>query len=67
MCRREDAALLIAKLDRLARNVHFLSGLMEEGVEFRACDMLSSDPSYYCVISAGCGSRSRWGSGAGLS
>ena len=33
------AALLIAKLDRLARNVHFISGLMESGVEFRACDM----------------------------
>lgn len=30
--------LLIAKLDRLARNVHFISGLMESGVEFRACD-----------------------------
>ena len=25
------AALIIAKLDRLARNVHFLSGLMESG------------------------------------
>src|SRR5262249_6325216 len=26
------------KLDRLARNVHFLSGLMESGVDFVACD-----------------------------
>ena len=33
------AVLLIAKLDRLARNVHFISGLMEAGCEFRACDM----------------------------
>jgi DNA invertase Pin-like site-specific DNA recombinase len=33
------ATLLIAKLDRLARNVHFISGLMESGVEFRACDL----------------------------
>ena len=31
--------LVIAKLDRLARNVHFISGLMEAGVEFVACDM----------------------------
>ncbi len=33
------ATLLIAKLDRLARNVHLISGLMEAGCEFRACDM----------------------------
>lgn len=33
------AILLIAKIDRLARNVHFISGLMESGVEFVACDM----------------------------
>ena len=32
------ATLVIAKLDRLARNVHFTSGLMESGVEFVACD-----------------------------
>jgi DNA invertase Pin-like site-specific DNA recombinase len=33
------AVLLIARLDRLARNVHFISGLLEAGVEFSACDM----------------------------
>lgn len=38
MCRREKATLIIAKLDRLSRNVHFISGLMESGVEFIACD-----------------------------
>jgi DNA invertase Pin-like site-specific DNA recombinase len=31
--------LVIAKLDRLSRNVHFISGLMERGVDFVACDM----------------------------
>jgi DNA invertase Pin-like site-specific DNA recombinase len=31
--------LLIAKLDRLARNVHFVSGLIETGVDFIAADM----------------------------
>lgn len=38
-CRLTGATLLIAKLDRLSRNVHFLSGLMERGVQFVACDM----------------------------
>ena len=38
-CKRRHAVLLIAKLDRLARNVHFISGLMEAGVEFIAADM----------------------------
>lgn len=39
MAKRTDATLVIAKLDRLARNVHFISGLMEAGVDFVACDM----------------------------
>jgi DNA invertase Pin-like site-specific DNA recombinase len=38
-CRKHKAMLIIAKLDRLARNVHFISGLMESGVEFVAVDM----------------------------
>lgn len=37
-CRRTGATLLIAKLDRLARNVAFISNLMESGVEFEAVD-----------------------------
>jgi DNA invertase Pin-like site-specific DNA recombinase len=37
-CRLRRATLVIAKLDRLARNVHFVSGLMESGVDFVACD-----------------------------
>jgi len=38
-CKKTGAALLIAKLDRLARNVHFVSGLIETGVDFVAADM----------------------------
>jgi DNA invertase Pin-like site-specific DNA recombinase len=38
-CRKHGATLVIAKLDRLARNVHFVSGLMESKVSFVACDM----------------------------
>lgn len=39
LCKKAGARLLIAKLDRLARNVHFVSGLMESKVKFVACDM----------------------------
>lgn len=38
LCRVHRASLIIAKLDRLARNVHFVSSLMESGVEFTAVD-----------------------------
>ncbi|RYD71303.1 MAG: recombinase family protein [Verrucomicrobiaceae bacterium] len=43
LCRRKRAILVIAKLDRLARNVHFISGLMEAGVEFTAVDQPTKD------------------------
>src|SRR5829696_7670224 len=33
------ATLIVAKLDRLARNVAFISALMESGVDFVAADM----------------------------
>src|SRR5687768_14303258 len=36
-CKKQGAVLVIAKLDRLARNVHFVSGLMESRVRFVAC------------------------------
>ncbi|HEV7462864.1 MAG TPA: recombinase family protein [Methyloceanibacter sp.] len=36
--RKAKATLLIAKLDRLARNVAFIANLMDAGVEFLACD-----------------------------
>lgn len=39
LCKRTGATLLIAKLDRLARNVHFVTGLIETGVDFVAADM----------------------------
>jgi DNA invertase Pin-like site-specific DNA recombinase len=37
-CKKLKAKLVVAKLDRLARNVAFISKLMESGVEFVACD-----------------------------
>ena len=38
-CKRVGATLVIAKLDRLARDVHFIAGLMVSKVEFVAADM----------------------------
>ena len=37
-CELTGAKLVIAKLDRLSRNVAFLANLMESGVKFIACD-----------------------------
>lgn len=42
-CRKRRAVLVIACLDRLARKVHFISGLMESGVDFVAVDMPHAD------------------------
>ena len=39
LCRKKKATLLIARLDRLARNVAFISNLMDSRVDFVAVDM----------------------------
>jgi DNA invertase Pin-like site-specific DNA recombinase len=38
LCRKRKATLVIAKLDRLSRNVAFIANLMESKVNFLACD-----------------------------
>lgn len=38
-----NSTLIIAKLDRLARNVSFISSLMDSGIEFLAVDMPSAN------------------------
>src|SRR6266446_6728611 len=38
-CKKHRARLVIAKLDRLSRNLAFIATLMESGVEFTAVDM----------------------------
>lgn len=48
----KGAVLLIAKLDRLARNVAFLSGLMESGVNFVACDNPNATPFTLHILAA---------------
>lgn len=52
LCRQKKATLIIAKLDRLARNVHFISGLMESGVEFVACDMPAANKFVLHIMAA---------------
>ena len=39
LCRVHNATLVIAKLDRLSRDAHFLLGLQKAGVKFVAADM----------------------------
>ncbi len=43
LCKRRKATLLIAKLDRLSRDAHFLLGLQKSSVPFVACDMPFAD------------------------
>lgn len=42
-CRLRGATLLIAKLDRLSRDAHFLLGLEKAGVDFVCADMPSAN------------------------
>lgn len=51
-CRAQKATLVIAKLDRLARNVAFVSALMEAGVEFVACDFPQANRLTLHILSA---------------
>lgn len=52
LCRKAGATLLIAKLDRLARNVAFVSSLMETGTEFVAVDAPFANRLMIHVLSA---------------
>jgi len=50
--RMMGATLVIGKLDRLARNVAFLSALMEAGVDFNALDCPHADPFTLHILAA---------------
>lgn len=52
LCRIHRATLVIAKLDRLARNLHFISGLMESGVKFIAVDNPSANELTVHILAA---------------
>jgi DNA invertase Pin-like site-specific DNA recombinase len=42
-CKAEDATLIVAKLDRLSRNLVFIGTLMESKVKFKCCDIPEAD------------------------
>lgn len=52
LCRRKGAMLVVAKLDRLARSVSFITQLMDSGVEFIAADMPDANRLTVHVIAA---------------
>jgi DNA invertase Pin-like site-specific DNA recombinase len=52
LCRLLGAKLVIAKLDRLSRDVHFLSGLQKAGIEFICADMPHATPLTIHILSA---------------
>ncbi len=51
-CRIHNATLVVAKLDRLARNVSFISRLMDSGVDFIATDMPEANRLTIHIIAA---------------
>ena len=51
-CKREGAMLVIAKLDRLARNVAFIANLMESKVEFVAVDFPTANKLTVHILAA---------------
>jgi DNA invertase Pin-like site-specific DNA recombinase len=52
VCRSSKATLVIAKLDRLARNVSFISRLLDAKVEFIAADMPSANRLTIHIVAA---------------
>jgi DNA invertase Pin-like site-specific DNA recombinase len=51
-CKEHDATLVIAKIDRLSRNVAFIANLMESKVAFKAADMPNIDNFTIHILSA---------------
>ena len=52
LCRKTGATLIVAKLDRLARNVSFLSSLLENDVEIVFCDFPQANKMVLHILSA---------------
>lgn len=50
--RNARATLIIAKLDRLSRDVHFLTGLERAGIEFVACDLPNANRLTITILAA---------------
>lgn len=51
-CKRKQVTLIVAKLDRMSRNVSFISDLMESGVDFKAIDVPSGEKFILHILAA---------------
>lgn len=51
-CKRYSATLIVAKLDRLARNLHFVTSLQNAHIDFLCCDMPTANRLTIHIISA---------------
>src|SRR5271167_2281674 len=52
VCRLTNSTLLIAKLDRLSRNVAFLAALQQAGTKFLACDLPEANELVVHILAA---------------
>jgi DNA invertase Pin-like site-specific DNA recombinase len=57
--RKLKGHMIVAKLDRLSRNVHFISGLMEQGVPFIVAELGNSVPPFMLHIYAALAEQER--------
>lgn len=51
-CKLNNATLVVAKLDRLARNLHFVTSLQAANVDFVCCDMATANRLTIHIIAA---------------
>ncbi|MDR0832875.1 MAG: recombinase family protein [Candidatus Symbiothrix sp.] len=51
-CKQHNATLIVAKLDRLARNLHFVTSLQAANVDFICCDMPTANRLTIHIIAA---------------
>lgn len=51
-CKLHNATLLVAKLDRLARNLHFITSLQNANIDFVCCDMPTANRLTINIIAA---------------
>ncbi|MCC8145749.1 MAG: recombinase family protein [Bacteroidales bacterium] len=51
-CKENNAVLIVAKLDRLARNLHFVTSLQAANIDFICCDMPTANRLTIHIIAA---------------
>jgi DNA invertase Pin-like site-specific DNA recombinase len=57
--RKEKCSIIVAKLDRLSRNVHFISGLMEQRVPFIVAELGDRVPAFLLHVYAALAEQER--------